>query len=41
MIAEGYAVTQHCMAMELASNLVLRLAQSPVSGMHAGFPILA
>lgn len=39
-IAEGYAVvTQHSVAMELPSNPVLRLAQSPVR--HTAFPFLA
>lgn len=41
-ITEGYAVvTQDCMAMELHSNPVLRLAQSLVTGRHAAFPFLA
>lgn len=39
-MAESYAVTQHSVAMELASNPVLRLVQSPVSGMRAALPFL-
>lgn len=41
-IAEGYAVvTQLYMIMELSSNPVLGLAQSPVTGRHAAFLFLA
>lgn len=41
-ISEGYAVvTQHYVAMELPSNPVLRLAQSPVTGRHSAFLFLA
>lgn len=41
-IAEDYSVmTQLYRTMELPSNPVLGLAQSPVTGSHAAFPFLA